>query len=766
MKKISTRTTYALNGLAAICLAAAGAGAVAAQDSAAASGEADALPGSTDDEIVVTASRRREKLQDAPLAISVIDSEEFVKSGLTSLDTILNYTPGAQLVGSGTPGEGTVILRAISQESLIPVTAIYVDDVALTSATPYADAGEYFLDGLLGDLERVEIIKGPQGTLYGASAMGGVVRYTTRDPALDHVRGSVSADVSTLKRGAVSQFYRGTVSAPVVQDKIGVTLNGFWQDQRGFIDRLDPVTLAVAEKDYNASERFGVNAAVLLQMTDRARLKVTGTHQKTRIRGGAGIELIAPSADDLDFTIVNGRYQFAAADPGRTTIRQSKLDGVFKYEFDWAELTSVTAYSKADRDSQYDQANEPGIAEFVDFLLGSPAGTTQSVPTVAFTQSERFSQELRLVSNSGGKLDWIVGAFFVAEDTSNITSTAAEPQDALLISARLPGQYRESAVYGDLTYYITPDFDVTGGVRYSDSSYEADFNFGGLFLDPVDDRFGTDAQVFTYLLNARWRPSTDLSLYARAASGYRPGYVNIPLTDPVTGRSSSDFVKADSLWSYEVGAKGSLLDGGLKYDLALWYVDWTDFQAEAIINAVGTTTNSDVDMTSHGFELSLNSSLTDRLSIAASLAYAQGELDGDSAELGGLKGERTRFIPKWTASARANYAYQLANLDGLATLGARYVGNYTTVYRGGFSDSLMQQVGFGEFQFPIEDYALVDLSSSLTKGNLTFTVYATNVLDKFAFTSGSTLDTEEGPIAGFGNVAEPRRIGASVAISF
>ncbi|MBV7257134.1 TonB-dependent receptor [Pacificimonas sp. WHA3] len=716
--------------------------------------------------IVVTASRRSESLQDAPLAISVIDSETFVDSGLVSIEDILDYTPGANVTSDGATGQGQIILRAISQESSVPVTAVYLDDVPLTSATPFAAAADYFLDGIMGELERVEVLKGPQGTLYGAGAMGGVVRYVTRDPALSVARGSFSADLSSTKNGGLTQLYRGVVSMPIVEDRIGLTVGGFWNDRGGYIDRLDPETLDIVEKDYNTSRNWGGNAASLFEMSDRASLKVTGMYQKNRTRGNNRINLTAPAGTSPVYTPVEGRLSFAAYEPADVAIVTKKADATFKLDLDWAEFTSVTGFSHYEATTTDDQGNDPSTLISLDVGLGLPIGTTTSVPAIFYSDSDRFTQELRLVSQGMNTVDWILGAFYVKENTSNSQLVVAQPYDLTLFDVDFPATYEEIAIYGDVTYNITPNFDVTGGLRFSHNDFESDFDFSGLLIGAVDLNSKTSDDVLTYLFNARFRPSDDLSLYVRIASGYRPGNVNVPITDLVTGRTASSVIESDSLWSYEVGAKGWLADGRIRYDLALWYVDWSNFQAAVEINGIGTSGNAGVGMQSYGFEASADFEISDNFSLVGTLAHAKGELGGDSLELGGLKGEQTRFIPEWTGSLRAKYDYEIGSLDGNATLGARYVGEYTTVYRGGFSQALMQNVGFGEIEFPIDDYVLVDLSASITSGRVTFTAYATNLLNEYAYSNAGADDTGLGVYLAGAGVVEPRRIGGSIKFAF
>ncbi|MEM9152475.1 MAG: TonB-dependent receptor, partial [Cyanobacteria bacterium P01_F01_bin.3] len=649
------------------------------------------------DEILVTASRRAQRLQDVPMSITSINPEEFVAVGLTSLEDVIDYTPGVNFNGDGQPGQGTVTMRAVSQESSIPVTAIYVDDVPLTTSTPFAFGAGVLLDGLLGDLERVEVIKGPQGTLYGASAMGGVIRYITKDPALEQLRGRVSADLSTTKEGGSSQLYRGMVSIPIIKDKAGLTVSGFYNDRGGFIDRLDPFTLEVAQEDFDESEIYGVSATGLFRFSDKASLRLSALNQSTEAFGAAAVRFNVVNADEViaDPNVqailepLNGDYNVAVPDPGFNNLEYTKADATFKYGFDWGEFTSVTGYAKYVNEQLSDVIT--GNEATIDFLTGSPPGTSQSVPSSAEAGAEKFVQEFRLSSSNNESLEWQVGLFYSRDNTNNIQFITAEPQGIILNNSRFPADYEETAAFGNVTYYLTPDFDVTAGLRYSDTSFDADFNFGGLVIESLAGQFGTSESVTTYMFNARWRVQDNRSLYARIASGYRPGYVNTPVNDRITGQVASTTVRSDTLWSYEVGAKGNEFDGRFSYDLALWAMDWDDFQATLSLSGVATGGNAGVSQSSYGFEGTFNLLLTDNFRIQNTVAYTESTLDDDSVVLGAVDGEETRRLPDWTASLRAGYDYNIGDIDASIGFGVRYVGELSGPYIG----DVTRGIGFG-----------------------------------------------------------------------
>ncbi len=555
------------------------------------------------------------------------------------------------------------------------------------------------------------------------------------------MRGNASVDISTTKEGGVSQLYRGMISAPIVKDKFGITVAGFYNDQAGYIDRLDPATLELADDDFNESEVYGVSITGLLKFSEAASLRVSGMYQKSKASGNNLVRFNVADPDNIVLVPQNGDYEVAGPDPGFNNLEYKKADATFKYAFDWAEFTSVTGYAQHTNP----QFSDPilTIGTVIDFISGSPPGTTTSIPVSAEAEAEKFVQEFRLSSLNNDTLEWQVGLFYSKDETSNIQLAVAQPQELILNSSQFPSSYEEKAAFANVTYYVTPNFDVTAGLRYSEPSLDADFNFSGLLVTPLAGQFSVSENVTTYLFNARWRVEDNLSLYARVASGYRPAWVNIPVVDAFTGQATSSIVDADSLWSYEIGAKGSVLEGKLSYDVALWAMQWNNFQTSLTLNALTSGGNAGVGQSSHGFEGTFNAFVTDQFRLHATVAHTKSTLDADSVGLGAVAGEATRGLPDWTASLRANYDYTIGDINAAVGLGVRYVDELNGPYLG----DPARGIGFGlTRQFSFGEVVLTDLNARFTKGNVTLNLYATNLFDSYDFATGGV------GIDGLGNV--------------
>ncbi len=696
------------------------------------------------EEVIVTASRRSESLQNVAAGITSVDPDDYVMKGLTSVGDIIDYSPGINYATSGSPAFGTITVRGVGQESSIPVVGVYVDDVPFSTNSPFSGGSNILFDGLLGDVERVEIIKGPQGTLYGAGAVGGVVRYITKDPALQQFRANAVTDISSTQEGGISELYKATISTPIVEDKIGLTVSGFYDDQAGFIDRIDG-SQSVIEDDVNDSQTYGFSANTLVMFGDSGEVKLGGLYYKTKHSDVNQVDFTYPALDSA-----NGRYE-SSAEASPIFVRYKKLDATISYDFGWAELTSVSAHMQYEGVSDDDLT--PALGGLVDGATGSPPGTN-TIPYNNTISSEKVIQEIRLASPANDAIEWLAGIFYIKEDTENSQTAVAEPSGFNILTSASPSEYEETAFFGNVTYYITPDFDMTLGLRYSDNSLGLDGNFSGAFAaNPGAFSSVIEDKVTTYLFNTRYRVHENMSLYTRIASGYRPAFVNLPIRDPVSGIAINDaIVDSDLLWSYELGIKGDIPDSRLRYDFAVWRIEWDEFQASIDIQDIGSNINAEDGISAEGFEGAVQYYPIEDLMIQTSFAYTDSVLRSDEPRLDALKGESTRNIPKWSGSIQADYYFSVADWESSIGTGVRYTGKQNTQY----SQS-------STINFPVSSYVLVDFNMGFVKDNYTVAFYINNLLNKYAVTTGSVLG---GGVAASAAIVQPRTVGLSLGLNF
>ena len=557
------------------------------------------------DEITVTATRRAESLKDVPAAVVAVDPEEFVFAGLTSVEDVVRYTPGVFFNDGGRRGRGTITARGIPQFGATPVFSTYIDDTPLNSNTPYNQGAFINTDGLLLDVERIEIVKGPQGTLFGATSVGGLLRYVTRKPALDEFRGTVGVDYNSISSGGDGNIINGRVSIPLVENKLGVTLAGFRQETPAYVDRVDPLTGDVIASNIEGSEIDGVAADILYAPTDNVELRLKYSKQDTTAEGDNTVQLAGLGTTESAFTST----EFGTvADVSPIDLSLEVLSASIDIDFGWATLTSSTSNVEQTQDVTSDFTAQ--FAGLADLLSGQPPGTTTSVVLESPLTTEKFIQEIRLTSDAAGdsNLEWLGGVYYSKEEGTNTQDAVVTPLPPItLFFADFPSEYEELAFFGNVTYYFAENFDVTVGLRHTQNDVTLDFFGDGVlvtgFGPPQAATESVEDDVTTYLVNARYRPTENVSLYTRIATGYRGPAPNFPLFDPLTGQQVSiPFVESDEMISYELGAKGDAFNGVLDYDVSIWYSDYKNFQAGFSLNGVGVLANSDGGLRAKGFE--------------------------------------------------------------------------------------------------------------------------------------------------------------------
>lgn len=696
------------------------------------------------EEVVVTASRREQAVQDVAASVAVIDPEDFATGGLTSLTDVLAYVPGVQFNNNGAPGQGSITMRGVANVFSTPTVGIYVDDIPYGSVTAFAEGANFALDSLLGDLERVEVIKGPQGTLFGASSMGGSLRYITRDPSLDGVRGRVSVDFSDTAEGGFNQLYKGAVSFPIVKDKLGLSLSGFFQDNEGFIDDA-----ASGQDDVNDAELKGGQATLLYQATDALGIKLNYMSQKFEFDNQNDVPFDVATGDPL-----LGRYTKASADEP-TEIEYDLASATVDYEMDWATFTLASSYQEFQQPAVLDLTAFFG--PIVDGILGVPVGTNETLLDSVIS-TDRWAHEIRLTSPNNEKLEWLAGAYYTSEESSNFQGVRVIPGPFDLVTQQFPSEYEEIAAFGNVTWYFAPNFDATVGMRFSSNDVSVTYSGTGLLAGPTIPKTTVSDDVDTYMFNLRYRPSEDVSLYARIASGYRPVSPNLGLIDPATGEILSvPFVESDSLWSYEAGAKGVLAGGTVLYDVAVYHLKWQDLQVFRSFMGVNVGGNADSDVTANGVEATLTLQPTDSFYLIGALNYANSELDDDDAAIGGVEGEQLPGIPEWTFSLKGNWTFPLgSSAEGFVGGGVIYQDERKTSFIGNGVDIVPPSPNY-----TTDDYVTADLRIGANFGRYEVALFATNLFNEYAYQTASTA-------AGIGSatILRPRTIGAVFSAEF
>ncbi|MDB5584930.1 MAG: TonB-dependent receptor [Bradyrhizobium sp.] len=664
----------------------------------------------TSRDIVVTAQKRAQNLQSVPEAIQVLSGDQLVKEGVTSINDFADKVPGLVIVGGGDPGIGKAVIRGISTGSdRGGVVGVYVDDVAVSSVSPLALATGFVFDPDLSDIERVEVLKGPQSTLYGASAVGGVLHFVTKRPSLTTTSALLRLDGSSTEDGGQGYGVRAYINTPIVADKIGLSVSAFYRRTPGYTDNV-----RTGRDDVNYGISGGARAALRVALSDRVETTFSGIYQNIDVADQTLINLNAQGQPTY------GETKFSRAFPLPISIRYRLASNTTTVDLDFATATNIVAYTDQTNNTSSDLSSLAGLA---------PGATYVSYANLNHTR--RFTEELRLASRPG-KLEWLLAGYYLHERNRNLVDIRGLDASGQLLPSSSPGynvysyniaaSYAEKAVFGNLTYHFTSKFEATVGARYS--SINQDFSLvrsGILGTTPLANK-GSDSSV-TYLATASYTPISSLTLFARAASAYRPGTTQ-QLDSSALALGINPVYKADVLWNYELGAKGNLAGGRFTYEASLFYMDWKDIQFAATINNFSVIQNAG-KANVKGAEVALGYRPFTGLSTSLRASYTDARLRVDLPSVRAHDGDTLPNSTKWNVAASADYRFVTSG-SVTPTIGASYT--YRSSAPSGFSNGV---------RFTLPSYSTLDLRAGLEWKNFAVDVRIDNVTNEYGLTSGA-----------------------------
>lgn len=694
-------------------------------------------------EVVVTAQKRSEDVQDVPAAVTAISSQLLDDLHATQLTDIGNYVPSLQVNSAGTPGQTSLSIRGIAPVGPGATVATYIDDTPIGSSSAYGGGIAFALDLLPYDMQRVEVLRGPQGTLYGASSMGGLLKYVLTAPALDHFEMRVGGDTFGLAAaGKAGGGGRVTLSGPLIDGTLGVTASYATESTPGFIDNA-----VTGEADQNAYRQQSGRLGLLWSPSDVVSVKLNALYQKTNADGNATIALDSTTLQPL---VGERRDNNLTPQPFQKEIQY--YSGTVDYNLSWADFIAASSYSRSQTSQTQDASYSYGVA-FPAF--GFPEGTSQYRYVLHL---KKYTQELRLQSPAGARLEWLGGLFWTYEDSSNYQSpTAATLAGAPIVelnpifTAQLPSTYREYAGFGDLTYHLTAAVDLLGGVRYSKNKQVFSELADSPILTPVDLRDQKSNEgVTTYNAALRYRFAPGWMAYARVASGYQPGGPNLAIPGVPTTFGS------DRLTNYEIGLKSELMDRRLLLDVDAFYIAWKDIQL--LSNGAGFSygTNGG-NAKSEGVEAHVLYRPVSSWTFDGTFSYVDAVLTEDVPQIGGVDGDRLPNIPRYSGSIRATYSHDLsANWTGTVGAGLRA------------QDRRFSDVNHAFDSRPLPGYGALDLQASLSNDRYTIRVFGKNITDKRAYLTYTPQVNQA-----FGNITQieaavlqPRVVGISIDAKF
>jgi outer membrane receptor protein involved in Fe transport len=621
------------------------------------------------DEVVVSARKRDEILSTVPMSITVLSPEDMDASGIEGISGIAAVTTGIEYDFSSQYGPGiltNIAIRGISADKGDATTGIYVDDTPIQ--TPHTTFGNAY--PFTFDLAQVEVLRGPQGVLFGRGAEGGAIRFITNEPSTTTVSQLYRSEVSTTDHGGTNVELGAAAGGPLVAGVVGARVSAWYRNDGGYVNRIDPFTGAVVDADANRSASRALRVSMAFEPNDSLRITPSFSHQSMNLhdtpafyaqpsppRGGilnSGKLLRQPAVDDLNI--------------GSLTV----VDRVGT-----ANLTAITSYVDRTATATVDTTNVAGIVYFGGF--GNPLGPAfptsyaDAVPTLLTMHQIQLAEEVRLAStDSAAPVKWLGGLFYsrLRQDSTQDTYLIAAPEEPGILSDDY-NTIAEASAFGQTRWSLNPYWNLGAGMRVGwldsrGSSRSAGFVTGGATSAQISEH---ERLPPTPRFDLSYQPDSRNLFYTAIAKGFRAGGYGGQAVRCGGNMTPTDF-GPDSVWSFEVGAKNQLLDRRLRLDTSLFDIHWNGIQ-ERVQDSCGNsfTTNAGTAR-SKGFDLGADALLTDRLHVAVAVGYldvrytrtlrtADGQVIVDR---GTVVGGVPSVPSPWSGTVSAHYEWPLAGI--------------------------------------------------------------------------------------------------------
>jgi outer membrane receptor protein involved in Fe transport len=700
--------------------------------------------------VVVTANKRAEKLQDVPMAVSAVTDEDLKREGAVSFADYATQVPGLNII-STSQGQTQLVLRGITSGSGQANAAVstYINDAPYGSSTVYAGGGLLTPDIDPADLERIEVLRGPQGTLYGANSLGGLVKFVTARPDASHAFGYVSAGYSSVSGGGSGFSQRAMFNVPLIANTLALRVNAYSRKDPGYIDNI-----ATGASHVNEDTVRGGRAEVLWTPVDKVSVSLSALAQNL------GSDGLANTGVDVDPATLRPLYgyqkQVRAAGTGLFKIRYRLYDATVNADFGSAKLVSSSSYSTQKVNTNQDVTAAYG--PLLNPLFGVDNGGYAIANPITLG---KFTQDVRLQSPEDQALEWRVGAFYTREHTTNnqrvlgFDAATGAPLD-LPPLGRIdvgPGIFKEWAAYADVTWHVTSQLSILVGGRYSKDRTTFTQTGSGLLVGDVGFTTRSTDSPATFLFNPSFKFTDDAMAYLRVASGFRPGGANVGVP-PGLGAPVS--FGPDKLTSYELGFKATVLDRRMSFDADVFYIDWSHIQLTSTSGGFSFLGNGG-KAKSQGVEASWKFTPARGLVVSANASYTDATLTADTPPgLYGYDGDRLPWVPKWNATVGVDYDFPLGS-GWSSTLGGTY--NYVGSRRTDF-------LPVPGPRLTAPSYHGIDVHAAAYYGEWTVQAYAKNLTNQRGITSltSETIDPQGSPFAA--SYVPPRTVGVNVIYDF
>ena len=735
------------------------------------------------EQIVVTAEKRETTVETTPISLTAVSGADILNRGITDLASLMQSVPGVSIRTSG-PGMTEFEMRGVaSNGGNSPTVGFYFDETPLT-APAATNEGKIVISPDLYDLNRVEVLRGPQGTLYGSGSMGGTIRVIPNAPNPDAFESSVEAKFADTDHGGFDHAENGMINLPFGNGLAALRIVGSYSFDAGWIDRVViapgefplptntvrgnvlAAPIATEYHDANDVERTVVRISAVFKPIDGLTITPSYLYQKLRAGG-------LPYIDSVPGT--DAHYQpFDIAENYRDEFHLTALS--VKYRTDIFEISSATAYWTRHEPIIQDASESwtTGLGPAYVSGYGPGNGGIGAAYADEDNQSHQTTEELRIASVGDTRLKWLAGYFYSdfqsGWDIIFPSQTGAEVFGSNnLFSYYSPFKILQQSEFGELTYNITEPFAVTVGARRYHYDAPVGLNQYGALTSTVKTNTSENAQGVTPKVSLSYQFDKDLLVYATAAKGFRPGGGTgpVPTSGPLTCEAqlmveygSKGFVNgpisftSDSVWSYELGEKWRSSDNRFSLNASGYFESWVGVQQVNALSSCGYVYTANVgDAHVYGGEIEARAIVVRDLEASASVTYAHAALVSSTLINAGFDpGTAIQQVPKWSASASLAYHHDLT--DSLA-LTARAESNYV----GSRTDET-----FATNTLP--SYDLTNIRGGFQGERWSAVLFMNNVADKRALLNNITQAAVNLPTFNRVAVSQPRTTGIDLNYKF
>ncbi len=729
-----------------------------------------AAPSNAVEQIVVTANKRRERQRDVANSVTAITGAQLDRRQEISVQDLVSQVPGLSIEADD-KSEVRLVLRGLNTGGAGTEVASVLDDVPTNPTGAQNQAAINTPNYDTYDLQRIEVLRGPQSTLYGATAEGGLIKYVTNPPDPTRYSAALEGGIDGTTDGGIGGSLKGFANFPLLDGKAAVRITAWNEWIPGFID--DP---ARNKTDYNSGQQYGWRASLLVTPTPDLTIRLTAERQTLFSNGlddlqvqGAALTPGTPPANQL--ALLNNSLVSNARLPQPAQNEAAVYYANLNYDLGFANVTSITSFAIDNFNNRFDlsDSNLAPATSFGAYLGASVYGMPTLVNERQNSDTNKFNQEVRLTSDPGTtvlgrQFEYLAGAYYSRETASllqGVDAINAANVNQLLApapgSTRVQSSLSDWAVFGQVDYYLLPTLDVALGGRFEGTAQRSQtVDFPYIFYAPaytVQPETTSNDHDALYSVAPRWRVTDDTMFYGRIATGYRPGGPNLP----VPGHPEvPNFYNPDRTVNYEIGWRQDLFNKSVSIDLTGFYINWRDVQVLSVLGPFGFNSNAGSAL-SKGVEWTFTWVPFAGLRLNATGSYQDSLITSDDAAIGAAKNQYLPYVPNVSNSVNVDYTWKVTDRFKAYVSGTwSYVGERFT----GFAPA----GGAATSHILLPSYNTGSLRGGVEDDHYGLEFYVNNISDNHALTyyagNGGANQT------GLAAIIQPRTIGMLARVKF